>query len=179
MLLHHIQTLLDFIPFRLRDDVGAFRKLHLAYRHGTVGAVDDHIHLGLIGIIGTCVRQDAGDAQFVLNLLQMSEAQPLESQAAPSSAGVGCQQVHPSPLVGILAVFQELEIKQGEAVGQLVDVGHLADGLEFPDKATLLKSYEFPRQAATVAQLGTFADLIACKARFFLLQSFHNPDIIL
>lgn len=73
----------------------------------------------------------------------MSEAQPLESQAAPSGAGVGCQQVHPCPLVGILAVFQELEIKQGEAVGQLVDIGHLADGLEFPDKAALLKSNEF------------------------------------
>ena len=179
MLLHHIQTFLNLVPFRLRDDIGAFRKLHLAYRHGTVGAVDDHIHLGLIGIIGTGVRQDAGDAQFVLNLLQMSEAQPLESQAAPSGAGVGCQKVHPCPLVGILPAFQELEIKQGEAVEQLVDVGHLADGLEFPDKATLLKSYEFPRQAATVALLGTFADLIACKARFLLRKCLDNTHIIL
>ena len=94
----------------------------------------------------------------------MSEAQSLEGQAAPCSAGVGGLQMHPSFMVGISAVFQELEIKQGEAVRELIKIRHLAYGLVFPNETTLLKGNQFSSQTSTVAQFGTLANLVARKS---------------
>ena len=94
----------------------------------------------------------------------MRETQSFEGQAAPCGAGVGGLQMHPSFMVGISAVFQELEIKQGEAVRELIKIRHLAYGLLFPNETALFEGNEFPRQTATVAQFGTFANLVARKS---------------
>lgn len=109
----------------------------------------------------------------------MSEAQSLEGQTAPCGAGVGGQQMHTSFMVGIRAVFQELEIKQGEAVRELIKVRHLAYGLVFPNETALFESEEFSRQTAAIAQFSTFNDFVARKSRLFLRQCFDNAHIIL
>ena len=166
--------------------IGQRGEFHLAQVDDAVGTRYDKVNLGTLLFLflvlsnapGRSLGGHARDAESLLDLGEMEQAENLEAEALPVVNELGLKVVKPPLLVLRTVVGNEMVVKQGIEIDKTVDdiLGFMPEMLVSEDKVAALKIAEHLGEDTTF-DFDSLYDLLAGEAVAVFCQGLYDTDI--